>query len=428
MKNDEHIQFQKQNEMTEKKPYPVTDIINKRFSRKDAHGAISMPVYNTAAFEFDTAEEMEEAFLGKSGRHTYTRISNPTVEAFESRIQTASGAKHVMAVTSGMAAISTTLLTIASAGSNIVTTSHLFGNTFSLLLFTLKAFGIEVRFCNLLDANDVEKNIDENTCAVFVEIITNPHMEVADLAALSEVAHKKGVPFIADTTIVPWPAFQAAKWGIDIEIVASTKYISGGATSIGGLILDYQTCDWTKSLKLRDLAKQVGEKAFQVKLRGETGRNFGVAMSPQVAHLQDLGLETLELRFRQAAKTCLELAHFLETIPQVNSVKYNGLPTNPFYETSKKQFGDYPGAMLTFCLKDRAECFAFLNRLKVIRRATNLFDNKSLIIHPESTIYGTLSPEFKKMTEVPDNMLRLSVGLEQHDDLKADILQAINNL
>ena len=411
--------------MTDKEIYPVTDVISKQFPRKDAHGAITMPVYNTAAFEFDTAEEMEAAFLGKSGRHTYTRISNPTVEAFESRIQTASGAKHVMAVTSGMAAISTVFLTIASAGSNIVTTAHLFGNTFSLLLVTLKAFGVEVRFCNLLDINDVEKNIDGNTCAVFTEIITNPHMEVADLSALSELAHKKGVPLVADTTIVPWTAFQAEKWGIDLEVVASTKYISGGATSIGGLILDYQTYDWTQSKKLGDLAKQAGKKAFQVKLRGETGRNLGVAMSPQVAHLQDLGLETLELRFREAAKTCLELAHFLETLPLVQSVKYNGLTNDPFYEISKKQFGDYPGAMLTFSLKDKAECFAFLNRLKVIRRATNLFDNKSLIIHPESTIYGTLSPEYKKMVEVPDNMLRLSVGLERYEDLKADILQAV---
>ena len=414
--------------MTDKQIYPVTDIINKPFHRKDAHGAISIPVYNNAAFEFDTAEEMEDAFLGKSGRHTYSRISNPTVEAFESRAQTASGAKHVTAVSSGMAAISTTFLTIASTGSNIVTTTHLFGNTFSLFYVTLKAFGVQVKFCNLLDINDVEKNIDKNTCAVFTEIITNPHMEVADLNALSELAHKKGVPFIADTTVVPWPAFQAGQWGIDIEIVSSTKYISGGATGIGGLILDHQSYDWEQSPILHDLAMQAGKRAFQFRLRGETGRNIGAVMSPQVAHLQNLGLETLELRFRHAAKTCLDLAFFLETLPLVKSVKYNGLPSDPFYETSKKQFGDFPGAMLTFSLNDKTECFAFLNRLKVIRRATNLFDNKSLIIHPESTIYGPLSPEIKKMVDVPDNMLRLSVGLERFEDLKADILQALEKL
>jgi O-acetylhomoserine (thiol)-lyase len=411
--------------MADKEKFPQTELIRKPFPKKDVHGAISIPVYSSAAFEFDSAEEMEDAFLGKNGKHTYTRISNPTVEAFESRVQTASGAKHVLAVASGMAAISNVFLTVAYAGSNIVTSPHLFGNTFSLFLFTLKEFGVEVRFCNLLDVAEVEKQIDENTCCVFTEIITNPHMEVADLAALSELTRKKGIPLIADSTIVPWSSFKATDYGVNLEIVSSTKYISGGATSIGGLILDHQTYDWSQSKKLQGMAKMVQEKAFQVKLRGEIARNLGATMSPQVAYLQNLGLETLDLRFQKAAHSCLELAFFLQSLPEVKQVNYNGLPTDPFYEISKKQFGDYPGAMLTFSLKDKATCFAFINRLNVIRRATNLFDNKSLIIHPESTIYGTLSPQFKKIVNVPDDMIRLSVGLEDPDDLKADILQAL---
>lgn len=412
--------------MTNKENQPITEILAKSFPQKDIHGAISMPVYITAAFEFETAEEMEDAFLGKNGKHTYTRISNPTVEAFEARVQAASGAKHVIAVASGMAAISGVFMTVAYAGSNIVTSPHLFGNTFSLFLFTLKEFGVEVRFCNLLDVKEVEKQIDGNTCAVFTEIITNPHMEIADLAALAEVSHKKGVPLIADSTIVPWTSFKAPDFGVDIEIISSTKYISGGATSIGGLILDYQTFDWIQSKRLKSLAGKTGKRAFQVKFRAEIGRNMGAAMAPQTAFLQNLGLETVDLRFRQAAKTCLELALFLKELPEIKQVNYNGLPSNPFYEISKKQFGDYPGVMLTFSLENKAACFAFINRLKIIRRATNLFDNKSLIIHPESTIYGTLSPEYKKIVEVPDNMLRLSVGLENVEDLKTDILQAIN--
>jgi O-acetylhomoserine (thiol)-lyase len=413
--------------MKNKEKQPITEILAKPFPQKDIHGAISMPVYITAAFEFETAEEMEDAFLGKSGKHTYTRISNPTVEAFEARVQAASGAKHVMAVASGMAAISGVFMTVAFAGSNIVTSPHLFGNTFSLFLFTLKEFGVEVRFCNLPDVREVEKQIDENTCAVFTEIITNPHMEIADLAALAEVSHRKGVPLIADSTLVPWTAFKASDFGVDLEIISGTKYISGGATSIGGLILDYQTFDWRQSKRLKSLAEKTGRRAFQVKFRAEIGRNMGAAMAPQTAFLQNLGLETMDLRFRQAAKTCLELALFLKEIPGIKQVNYNGLPYNPFYEISKKQFGDCPGAMLTFGLENKAACFAFLNRLKIIRRATNLFDNKSLIIHPESTIYGTLSPEYKKTVEVPDNMLRLSVGLENIEDLKADILQALQS-
>ena len=400
-------------------------ILNRRFLRPDTHGSISMPVYSGAAFEFETAEAMEEAFLGKSGRHTYSRISNPTVEAFEDRIKQMSGAQHVLALSSGMAAISNVFMTIAYSGSNIVTSTHLFGNTFSLFLFTLEAFGVEVRFCNLLDPDDVARHIDEKTCAVFVEVITNPHLEVVDLKALSLVAHSRKVPLVADSTLIPWPYFDAQGLGVDLEIVSSTKYISGGATSIGGLILDHQTFDWSASPRLKALAQTQAKMAFTVKLRSEISRNLGAYMSPYTAWLQNLGLETLELRYKRSASTCKRLAEFLQTLPAVRQVNYTGLPDNPFYRISLEQFGEYAGAMLTFCLDDRAACYAFVNRVQLIRRATNLFDNKSLIIHPLSTIYGPLNDEYKKMVDVPDNMLRLSVGLEDLEDLKADIVQAI---
>ncbi|GHT77807.1 O-acetylhomoserine sulfhydrylase [Bacteroidia bacterium] len=413
--------------MEAKKQNISTTIINRRFQQKDSHGAISMPIYSGAAFEFDTAEAMEDAFLGKSGKHTYSRISNPTVEAFEDRIQQITGAKNVTAVASGMAAISNIFMTIAYSGANIVTTSHLFGNTFSFFLFTLKAFGVEVRFCNLLDINEVEKNIDDKTCAVFTEIITNPHIEVADLKALADLAHSKNVPVVADSTLVAWPSFDAKQFDVDLEMVSSTKYLSGGATSIGGLILDYQRFDWAQSPRLDTLAKAVGKRAFTVKLRGEISRNLGAYMSPHTAYLQNLGLETLDLRFKKMSENCKNLAEFLQSVPEVKSVNYTGLRDNPFHEISQRQFGEYQGAMLTFSLENQAACFRFINRVNVIRRATNLFDNKSLIIHPLSTIYGTLSPEFKKMVEVPADMLRLSVGLEDPEDLKADILQAFQS-
>ena len=403
----------------------LSRLLNRRFLQPDTHGSISMPVYSGAAFEFETAEAMEDAFLGKSGRHTYSRISNPTVEAFEDRIKQISGARQVLALSSGMAAISNVFMTVAYAGSNIVTSTHLFGNTFSLFLFTLEAFGVEVRFCNLLDPDDVAKHIDEKTCAVFVEVITNPHLEVVDLKALSAVAHRRKAPLVADSTLIPWPYFDAQSLGVDLEVVSSTKYISGGATSIGGLILDHQTFDWSVSPRLKALAQTQGKTAFSIKLRGEISRNMGAYMSPHTAWLQNLGLETLELRYKRAASTCKRLAEFLQTLPAVQQVNYTGLTDNPFYRISVEQFGEYAGAMLTFCLNDRAACYAFINRVQLIRRATNLFDNKSLVIHPLSTIYGPLSDEYKKMVEVPDNMLRLSVGLEDFEDLKADIVQAL---
>jgi O-acetylhomoserine (thiol)-lyase len=400
-------------------------ILSRRFLRPDTHGSISMPVYSGAAFEFETAEAMEEAFLGKSGKHTYSRISNPTVEAFEDRIKQISGARQVLAVASGMAAISSVFMTIAYTGCNIVTSTHLFGNTFSLFLFTLEAFGVEARFCNLLDPDDVAKHIDEKTCAVFVESLTNPHLEVADLKALSALAHSRNVPLVADSTLIPWPYFDAQRLGVDLEVVSSTKYISGGATSIGGLILDHQTFEWSASPRLKTLAQTQGKTAFSVKLRGEISRNMGVYMSPYTAYLQNLGLETLELRYKRAASTCKQLAEFLQSMPVVRQVNYTGLPDNPFYRISVEQFGEYAGAMLTFCLNDQAVCYTFINRVQLIRRATNLFDNKSLVIHPLSTIYGPLNDEYKKMVDVPDNLLRLSVGLEDFEDLKADMVQAL---
>ncbi|MDR2472826.1 MAG: PLP-dependent transferase, partial [Tannerella sp.] len=298
----------------------VTDILQQSFPQKDAHKAISMPIYATAAFEFDTAEDMEDAFLGKSGKHTYSRITNPTVEAFEDRIKTASGAPAVTAVASGMAAITDVFMAVAYAGANIVTSPHLFGNTFSLLYFTLKEFGVEARFCDITNLQDIESKIDSNTCCVFTEIISNPHLEVADVAALSKVAHSKGVPLIIDTTLIPWSHFKAGTSGVDIEVVSSTKYISGGATSIGGLILDYQTFDWSCSPRLGAMSKVMGKRAFHVKIRSEISRNIGAVMAPQTAYLQNLGLETLELRYRATSQKCLQLAQFLETVPTISKV------------------------------------------------------------------------------------------------------------
>ena len=401
----------------------TTKILETPFAKKDLNNPLSMPVYNSAAYEFATAEEMEAAFIGKAAYHTYTRISNPTIEYFEKRVQQASGAMAVTALSSGMAAIANVFMTLAYNGANIVTTSHLFGNTFSILQSTLANFGVEVRFCNLLDFNEVENNIDENTCLVFTEVITNPHLEVVDLKALSAITKQKQVPLVVDTTVVPWTVFKSRDFGANIEVVSSTKYISGGATGIGGLVLDHGNFDWSKSKRLD--VKKFGSMAFQAKLRGEVFRNFGACMSPKTAYQQTLGLETMELRFNRAATTGLELAQWLQTLPEVKAVHHNSLESNSFYAISKSQFGRVGTAMFTFELADQQACYAFMNKLEVVRRATNLFDNKSLIIHPLSTIYGTFTPEMKKKVGVPDTLLRFSTGLEAPEDLKADILQAL---
>lgn len=409
-------------EMKEKKY--ETELLSTPYPKQDPYGALSMPVYHSLAYEFQTAEEMEAAFCGRTNEHTYSRITNPTVQHFEEQVKRVTGAYGVTALNSGMAAISNTLINLAWNGSNLVTSRHLFGNTYSLFVSTLNAFGMEVRFCDLTNPEEVAEAIDGQTCGLFLEIITNPQMEVADLEKLSKVVHDKGVPLIADTTIVPFSVFHAIDFGVDIEVVASTKYISGGATSLGGLIIDYGRFDYYRAPVLQAFAGTT-QSPFHTRLRKEVHRNLGAYMTPEVAYQQSLGLETLQLRFERQSTACKELAGKLQSLPEVKAVNYTGLQDNPFYEVSKKQFGDYPGAMFTFDLESKEQCFGFMNRLKLIRRATNLFDNRSLIIHPASTIFGSFTAVQRDAMNVKETTIRLSVGLESVDSLFEDLRQAL---
>lgn len=401
-------------------------LLNTPYGKQDAYGALSMPIYHSAAYEFETAEAMEAAFTGKTADYAYSRITNPTVQYFEDRVRTITGAFSATALNSGMAAITNAIIAVAQTGSNIVTSKHLFGNTYSFFVSTLAAFGVETRFCDLTNPDEVEAHIDDNTCALFLEIITNPQLEVADLKALSVITKEKGVPLIADTTVVPFSNFKAKEFGVNIEIVSSTKYISGGATSLGGLILDYGNFNWLSLPKLHTMAKEFGAAAFTAKLRKEIHRNLGAYMTPQVAYMQTLGLETMTVRYDRATDTCQKLVEKLEALPEVESVNYTGLPTNKYHSLSKNQFGNRPGAMFTFDLTSREACYNFMNKLKVVRRATNLFDNKTLAIHPASTIFGTFSAEVRKEMNISDKTIRISVGLEDVSDLYNDFVQALS--
>ena len=402
-----------------------TRIIHTPFAKDDVNRALHQPIYSNSAFDFESAEQMELAFQGRIPVHAYSRITNPTVENLELRIKQITGSLNVTALSSGMAAISNVILLLASTGSNIIASNHLFGNTYVFFESTIKDFGIETRFCDLTNSEEVRANIDNKTVAVFVETITNPQLEVVDLAELARVAHENNVPLVADSTLTPPNVFNAKAFGVDIDVISSTKCISGGATSVGGLIVDYGTFDWSKSPKLASLSKRFGPFAFNYKLRREIFRNLGACMSPFAAYLQSLGLETLQLRFEKAVDNCRKLADFLETLPQVKAVNYPGKEGSKYYEISKKQFGEYPGAMLTFDFESREACFTFINRLELIKRATNVYDNKSLILHPASTIYCDFDSKKRKAIDVSDLSIRLSVGIEDLEDLKNDILQAL---
>ena len=378
------------------------------YQKPDAYGALSMPVYHCCAFEFDTAKHMTDSFTGRVADPEYVRVMNPTVTFFENRVKALTGAQNVFAFNSGMAAIANVLLCFVKAGKNIVTSNHLFGNTVSLMRNTLGPLGIETREVNLLDPSAVSEAVDENTACLFLEIITNPQMEVADLSALARIAHERGVPLIADTTLIPFTEFDAAALGVDAQVVSSTKYISAGATSLGGLVIDYGTFP-----------------VINRKTRFELLFNMGWYMTPHAAYMQTLGLETLHARYKEQASNALQLATRLQEVEEIKRVNYTGLPTNPFHELSKRQFGSTFGAMLTIDLEDKATAIDFLNRLKVIHRASNLFDNKSLALHPASTIFAAFSGSQRRAMDVLDTTIRLSIGLEHPDDLYADIVQAV---
>lgn len=390
-----------------------TQAIHLEYERRDAYDSLSVPVYNTLAYEFDNAAVMAEAFTDKIKAPDYSRVENPTVTNLERRVAALTDAAHATAFNSGMAAISNTFMSLAAQGKNIVTSKHLFGNTYALLVATLRRFGVKVRLRDLTNIEEVREAIDDDTCCVFLEILTNPQLEVADLKAISEVAHEKNVPLVVDSTVIPFTQFSAKSLGADIEVVSSSKYVSGGATSLGGLVIDYGT-------------PYNGD--FAKRLYGEMLFNFGAYMTPQVAYMQTIGLETLDARYRVQSGNALELAKKLRTLPQIQYVNYVGLEDNPYHELAQRQFGKTAGAMICIDLESKEACFGFLNNLKLIHRATNLFDNRSLAIHPASTIFGAFSENMRKSMDVKDTTIRLSVGLEDVDDLFEDIKQAVDNL
>ncbi len=410
-----------------KEPQFSTRVIDTGFARPDAHGATALPVYRNAAFEFPDSESIAAAFRGESGRHTYSRISNPNVTAFEAKVRAASGAESVVALNSGMAAITNLFFAIASAGANIVSSPRLFGNTFSFFR-SLAAFGVEVRMVDAGDPAQIAAAIDERTCAFFAELVTNPGMEVFDLPAISRILRARGVPVIIDTTIVPWCAFDPRKAGIDVEVVSTTKYISGGATGTGGVIVDHGTADWSRNPRLAAMPEPPGGVSrLTHKLRTETVRNLGAVMTPDTAATHSLGLETLQVRFERMSASADALARRFEGHPRVVRVGWPGLDSSPCKTIADTLFTGRPGAMFTLSLGSREACFRFMDALGVWHRATNLFDNRSLVIHPSSTIYSTFTPEMRAEAGIEDDLVRFSTGLEDVGDLAADIENALEN-
>jgi O-acetylhomoserine (thiol)-lyase len=392
-----------------------------RTSPNEVHGALRPPVYDSVAFEQESAEDISQIFAGRRPAHAYSRITNPTVAAFENRIKLLSGSLGVIAVSSGMAAIANVLLALAGNNTNIITSRHLFGNTLSLIEHTLKPWGLEARFVDMSNPEEINSAIDENTRVVFLESITNPQLEIADIRAIAAVAAAHNVPLVLDNTVTTPYLFRSKDFGVNIEVISSTKYISGGATAIGGLIIDNGNFNWQYSPRITGWAKKLGPLAFIGFLRREVYRNIGSCLAPHHAYLHTLGLETMSLRIEKSCANAMTIARFLGQHKKVTTVNYPGLEFFAQHHIAAQQFGSRFGGLLTFNLKNRDTCFGLINSLKLIRRASNINDNKTLILHPASTIFCEYDEDQLAAMNIRQTMIRLSVGIEDVSDIMDDL-------
>lgn len=406
----------------------TTRSLHTPFQKEDSYNSLHFPIYDGVAFEFDSAEDIAEAFEGKRFAHAYSRTSNPTVEYLERKLKAVTDCHAAMALSSGMAAISNVVLALVGKGENIISSNHLFGHSYALFKNTLADWDIEVRFADMSNLKEVEALCDSKTRAFFFETITNPQLEVIDIEHLSKLAKQKNAVLIADTSVTPPSVFNSKKFGVDVEVMSSTKFISGGATSVGGVVLDNGTFDWTKIPTLNKWSGKFGKDALIVRLRKEIFRHLGGCMTAHTAHFQIIGLDVLDIRVERCVNNCIKLGEFLLSHPKIKAVNYPGLKESENYILSLKQFNGQPGAIMTFDLLTKEKVFKFYNQLQIIRRATNLNDNKSLIIHPFSTIYAEFPENERIEMGIRDTMLRLSVGIEDVNDLINDISQALEKI
>ncbi len=405
----------------------ATRAIHESGTRKDAIRPLRFPVFAGVAFDFESAEAMADCFFGRNLDFAYSRISNPTVDLFEKRMTALEDGFASVAVSSGMAAISITLHNLVNAGDNIVAGSSLFGGTYSLLTNVLAPLGVRTRFVPIDDPQAIEAAIDERTRAVFLETISNPSILVPDFEAMSAIAKAKNVPLIADSTVTTPYLFNAARFGVNIVVHSTTKYISGGATSMGGVIVDLGNFDWSSIPSLQRYHR-FNEQAFVARLRKEVYRETGSCLSPHDAYLQTLGLETLPLRMEKICRNAQAIAEFLTTQQSAAGVSYSGLASSPYHDLAARQFNGLHGGVLSLRLRDRERAFRFLNGLTLIKRATNLGDNKTLAMHPASTIFAGITEQEMNSLGVDDGLVRISAGIEETDDLIDDIREALKGL
>ncbi|WP_444644299.1 O-acetylhomoserine aminocarboxypropyltransferase/cysteine synthase family protein [Caproiciproducens sp. R1] len=405
-----------------------TALLHKNNGPERATGATHTPIYQSSAFEHKTAEELEAIFNNRAPGFSYTRINNPTVEAFERRVAALEGGIGAVACASGMAAISLSVLNLLSAGDEILSAAGIFGGTIGLFR-DLESYGITTRYVADSTPESFENQITGRTKLIFVETIGNPKLDVPDISALSEMAHRHKIPVIVDNTAATPFLVRPIELGADIIVHSVSKYINGSGNSIGGIIVDSGNFDWDPE-RYPAIAKFVrfGEFAYLSKLRGGLFRNTGSCFSPFNAFLCSLGLETLGIRMERLCGNAQKLAQQLSDNPKLAYVNYPGLETSPWHQTARRQFSGGYGAILTLRAGTKENAFFIINHLKYACNIANIGDLRTLVIHPASTIYANSSTMEKENAGVYEDLIRVSVGLEDIEDLTEDFENAVGGL
>ncbi|WP_229390274.1 O-acetylhomoserine aminocarboxypropyltransferase/cysteine synthase family protein [Methanosarcina sp. DH2] len=401
-----------------------------------ATGARSVPIYQTAAYVFNDTEHAADLFGLRKEGNIYTRLMNPTTDVFEKRITALDGGIGALATASGMAAITTALLTFTRPGDEIVSGDKLYGGTYELFNYTFPKLGRTVKFVDSGSPEEFKNAISENTKALYVESIGNPKLDVPDFEKLAEIAHEAGIPLVVDNTVAP-VILRPIEHGVDIVVYSATKYIGGHGTSIGGIIVDSGNFDWSPEkfpeicdpdpgyhgLKYKEA---FGKAAFIAKARVQFMRDTGACISPFNSFLFTLGLETLPLRMKKHCDNALAVAKFLQDHPKVSWVSYPGLESHRSHELAKKYLKSGYGAIIGFGIKGGTrESKKFIESLELFSHLANIGDAKSLVIHPASTTHEQLSEEEKNACGVTEDFIRLSIGIEDEKDLIFDLEQAL---
>lgn len=398
----------------------------------------AVPIYQTTSYVFEDSQDAADLFGLKKFGNIYTRIMNPTTNVLEKRISLLEGGIGALATASGQAAITYAVLNIAKPGDEIVSSSALYGGTYNLFAFTLARLGITVKFVESDNPEDFNKAISDKTRLIYTESIGNPKLNIADIEKLAEIAHKHNIPLIVDNTVPTPYLLKPIEYGADIVVHSATKFLGGHGTSIGGLIVDSGNFDWTASSKFPELTepdpsyhgvsytRDFGKLAYILKARVQLLRDTGAAISPFNAFLILQGIETLHLRLQRHSENALKVAEFLNNHKYVNWVNYPGLKNNANFKLAEKYLQKGQGAIIGFGIKGGKEAgIMFIDSLKLLSHLANIGDAKSLVIHPASTTHQQLTEEERLATGVTEDFIRLSIGIENINDIIADIDQAL---